>query len=562
MKKSFFKGKSKRTRLFSLITVLLIAGLLFLNIFVRSIGIQGLVYLDMTPEGFYTMTDKMEEVCRELLETKEGEEEKDIKIIFCTDPDYILRSTEARVTYFMSLALRNRFDNVTVETVNVQYNPTAVATYKTTSREEIKPTDVIISCGARYRIVSLDSFWISDTEGNSFSYNGEYKLATILASLTAINAPAAYFVTDHGETYYDPDSPDAPMSIETAYFADLLTECGLRIKTLSLSDPALERIPEDCALLIINNPTSDLRTDKDGYGTMSYVSEAEKIDRYLVNELGSLIVNKPYDSEPFPVLESLLSEWGIGFGEGLVKDDEREYSSPTDELYNLLGVYDTDNENYGSAFYGEYASLSSAPDMLFKESGYLYCTFSGGDSVPESGSYNTSRDFASFIGTTDKAIATAGRDDTAQTAAAGFKSLAAVAARTYLDGTTTENDFSYIFASNSEYFFSNEILGNASFSNYDIMRSVISNLSRTDRHVTIDLGGSSPNSTSYGGKQIVDMTLKDYAHDIYSPDGKEVVKTNRGFSESAQVWFTIIALIAPVSAFTVGCVVFIKRKFL
>ena len=562
MKKSFFKGKSKRTRLLSLATAALVIGLLFLNIFLRNIGIQKLIYLDMTPEGFYTLTDKMEEVCRELLLPKDGEDEKEIKIIFCTDRDYILRSTEMRATYFMALALRNIFDNVTVENVNIQYNPTAVSMYKTTSRQEIKPTDIIISCGSRYRIASSESFWISDTEGNDFSYNGEYKLATILASLTAINAPAAYFVTDHGETYYDPENPDAPMSLETAYFADLLTECGLRIKTISLSDPAIDRIPDDCALLIINNPTSDLRSDESGYNSMSYISEAEKIDRYLVNELGSLIVNKAYDSAELPILESLLSEWGIGFGEGLVKDDGREYSSPTDDLYNILGVYDTDEENYGSAFYGGYAGLSSAPDMLFKESGFIYCSFPEGDSIPESGSYNTSRDFASFIGTTDKAIATVSRDDTNQTAAEGFKSLAAVSARTYLDGNTTENDFSYIFAANSEYFFSNEILENASFANYDIMRSVINNLSRTDRHVTIDLGGSSPNSTSYGGKQLVDMTLKDYAHDIYSPDGTEVVKTNRALSSSARTWFFVLVLVAPVSALAVGSVVFIKRKFL
>ena len=560
MKKSFFKGKSKRTRLLSLLTVVLTALLLFLNIFLRQTGIQNLIYLDMTPEGFYTLTDKMEQTCAELLSEEDGE--KNIEIIFCTDPDYILRSTEMRVTYFMALALRNKFDNVSVKTVNVQYNPTAVSMYKTTSRQEIKPTDIIISAGQRYRIASSESFWISDTDGNDFSYNGEYKLATIIASLTAINSPVAYFVTDHGETYYDPQNPDSENSIKTAYFADLLIECGLSIKTLQLSDPTLERIPDDCALLIINNPKTDLKTDASGLGSMSYVSEAEKIDRYLVNELGSLIVNKAYDSDPLPVLESLLSEWGIGYGEGIVQDEDIEYSSPTDDLYNILGVYDTNEENYGSAFYGDYAKLSSAPDMVFKDSGYIYCSFPEGDSIPESGSYNTSRDFASFIGTTDRAIATVSRDDTRQTAAAGFKSLAAVSARTYLDGTTTENDFSYIFAAASEHFFSNDVLGNPSFANYDIMRSVITNLSRTDRHVSIDLGGSSPNSSSYGGKQLVDMTFRDSAYDIYSPDGTEVIKTNRGFTATARTWFTVIALIAPAGALVAGCIVFIKRKFL
>jgi hypothetical protein len=42
-----------------------------------------------------------------------------------------------------------------------------------------------------------------------------------------------------------------------ASFADLLTERGLNIKTLELS--AVDKIPDDCAVLIINNPQRILR---------------------------------------------------------------------------------------------------------------------------------------------------------------------------------------------------------------------------------------------------------------------------------------------------------------
>jgi len=49
------------------------------------------------------------------------------------------------VPYFMALAMDIRYDNLTVETCNITYNPTAVSQYKTTSRTKILPTDVIVS---------------------------------------------------------------------------------------------------------------------------------------------------------------------------------------------------------------------------------------------------------------------------------------------------------------------------------------------------------------------------------------------------------------------------------
>lgn len=560
MNRSFFKGRSRRTKIFTLITACLVVLVTALTPLIGRASLNARAYIDLTPERLYTISDRMDEVLHEIL-TPESEEVGEIEIIFCTDPDYIVKSTELRTTYFMALGIRNRFDNVSVKTVNLRYNPTAVSRFKTTSRQQINASDIIITYGQKYRIASAASFWTSDSSsGKLFSYNGEYKLANILASLTAINAPGAYFVTDHGESYYDAENPDSAMSIDNAYFADLLTERGLAIKTLKLSE--VDKIPEDCALLIINNPKTDLGTEPDEYGSFDYVSEAEKIDAYLVDRAGSLIVNKPYDSTPMPVLESLMREWGIGFGGGVVSDEERLYDSPTDDYLNVLGVYDKDDDSFGSAFYGDYAKLSSAPDMIFKDTGYVYCSFTTDEVTPEPGAYGTTRTYASFIGTTDGAIAIASPGSTEQTAGAGFKSLAAVSTRRFLDSDTAEDRFSYVFASNSEHFYSNEVLGNPSFANYDVMSSVITSLSRTDRYVTTDLGGTSLNSPSYGGKQLVDMELKNYAHNVYSPNAQDVVRTNRAFTETARGWFLAIAMIAPTAALVTGIVVFIRRKYL
>ena len=92
MKKSIFKGKSTRTKIFSVITIVGILLLFGINLGLTYLGGQRLIMADLTPEGFYTLSDKMLEVCHEILDPDENGEAKEIKITFCTDPDYLVAS--------------------------------------------------------------------------------------------------------------------------------------------------------------------------------------------------------------------------------------------------------------------------------------------------------------------------------------------------------------------------------------------------------------------------------------------------------------------------------------
>lgn len=553
MKKSIFKGKSTRTKIFSVITIVGLVLLLGINLGLTYLGGQKLIMADLTPEGFYTLSDKMLEVCHGILDPDESGNKKQIRITFCTDPDYLIASDKMRATYFMALSLQNKFDNVTVKTVNVALDPTAVSMYKTTSRDSIKASDVIFSYGAKYKIADATTFWTS----NNFSYNGEYRVASILASLTAINRPVAYFATDHGETYYDPENPDSDMSKSLGYFADLLNERGLAIDTLDIGEA--EKIPDDCALLIINNPTIDFLYDEDRLDEFGYVSDIEKLDRYLMGESGAIMLNKAYDVK-LDNLENFCLEWGISFGNSQVFD-------PDNALFTTLGgvsddsvfsgVYDSNEDNFGYAYYGGYASLTSAPKMVFSNTGYVYCSLDMSESMAESGNKFGSRNYAAFIGTSENAYNyTGGATDT------GVKTLIAAGVRRNLDSVSAENSLSYLFCTSSADFFSNDLLGNSSYANYDILASIVSDISRTDRYATIELGGLSMNSPSFGGKQTLSTELSDAPSKIYTWDGKEIVKVNKGISRAAIVIYTVLIMAVPVGIAVVGIVVFIKRKFL
>jgi hypothetical protein len=553
MKKSIFKGKSTRTKIFSVITIVGIVLLLGLNLGLTYLGGQRLFMADLTLEGIYTLSDKMLEVCHTMLDPDENGNAKTIKITFCTDPDYLIASDKMRATYFMALALRNKFDNVVVETVNVALDPTAVSMYKTTSRDNITSADVIFSYGAKYKIVDATAFWTSD----NFSYNGEYRVASIIASLLAIERPVAYFVTDNGASYYDPANPDSEMSISLGTFADLLNERGLDIKTLSLA--SVDAIPDDCALLIINNPTSDFVYDETRLDEFGYISDIEKIDRYLMRESAAVMFNKAYDVT-LPNFENYCKEWGVCFGNSQVYDGDNALfttiGGESDES-TFSGVYDTNEQNFGYAYYGGYSTLSSAPKMVFANTGYLYCSMDLSDTMIDPGNKFGSRNYAPFIGTSANAYHLVGSAKDV-----GEKTLIAAGVRKNLDSYTSENSIAYLFCSNSADFFSNELLGNTSYANYDVLASVISNISRTDRYATIELGGLSLNSPSFGGKQLASTTLSDTPSKVYSWDAKEIIKYNKGLSTTAITLYTIVVMSVPTAALALGVIVFIKRKYL
>ena len=94
------------------------------------------------------------------------------------------------------------------------------------------------------------------------------------------------------------------------------------------------------------------------------------------------------------------------------------------------------------------------------------------------------------------------------------------------------------------------------------MASVISNISRTDRYATSDLGGLTINSSSVGGKRCVSTSLSTDPIDILSADMTQIIGTKKGIGGGAIIAYTIIVMAVPVSILVLGIVMFIKRKFL
>ena len=576
MNKNPFAGKSTRTKIFTVISIVAILLVMVLNIWLSKYIVFGNAYVDLTPEGLYTLTSEMEDACEDVFGTIPGE----VEIIFCNDRDYLLDQTLTRVVYYMSLAIAKRFDNCSVDSININMNPTAVAKYRTTSLTQLTSNDIIITYtpygengelgdDSRYRIVSAENFWRIMSDGTVYSYDGEYQMMAYLLSLTLLERPAAYFVTGHGETYYDVTDPNNPINSKTGALVDLLHDRGFEVKNLNLAE--VDEVPEDCILLIINNPTEDFEYDPDKALSLAYVSETEKLDRFMTDERGSIMVSLDY-TKKLPNLEDFLAEWGIESTGYKVTDSANSVANLIEgDTSTLIADYNVDSESYAYQIYGDYVEMSSAPRFIVNNTGTLQTAFGIGQDANEPGSAKTHRIFTPFLYSSQESEAKAyvkyeGQASGSYSALAGKgqQVIAALGSRQTTDGDSGDMTFSYVFCAASADFFATEYLGNTSYANFDIVSSLVQNICRLDTLADSSLGGGNMNGDKMFGKVMLDTSIRaeDTSETFYNEDGSINQSYTRGLTAKRRNVIIMVIAAVPVMIAAAGVVVCIKRKYL
>ena len=533
---------------------------------VLSVGLAGLVsshslWLDLTPEGLYSLSDLMIAECSKI--------ERDITITFCDDPDHLMSGYMTRYVYVMAKELEQRFDNITVKTCNVTLNPTAVDRYRAVSSSSIPASSVIVSCGDQFRIYTASQFWISgtDSDGNSsglYSFNGEYKMATAFFSLSAIASPKAYFLINHGERYYAPDDEahaelraGAGQHEDLSAFYNLLLKAGLTVDYLDLTGK--RTVPDDCAVLIVNRPQTDL-----GGGDLYSFSdrtEAEVLDRYISEGNGAIMFFKDPDVSLLN-LEQFCEKWGISYIDGATVGRKLKTGETTDLV---RGVYNKDESTVAYSIYKTLASVVSSPDVVARGSGAVKLAWKESEGEL-SGNFLGKRLYADFLyaptkdpndphdyGSALYAIDGGGivSDDDQRYA------VAAISTRYWSDSYSLEKFYSYVFASASSDIISKENLENPAYGNADVFFSLVRYLARTDEYADLALGSESFNSENMGGKKLVTSKLSAAA---YTDSGSR--KSCAAFTRGDLVRISIFVFVPALAASVAGVVLWRRRRIL
>ncbi|MBO5898884.1 MAG: hypothetical protein J6R04_07725, partial [Clostridia bacterium] len=185
MKQLFSKGgRVTRASVSVVLTVLVLVAVLLFNLGFSALSSRGLWFADLT--GYervtktetevyemYTLTDDVIELLdgtfADLNATRQnkGEESVAVEIIFCDDPDNLMKNYYQRMIYLAALELQKQFsDTITVKNIDVYKNPSAVQRYKSNSYTTIYASTVIVSSGTEYRRLTPSSFFFTDSTTN------------------------------------------------------------------------------------------------------------------------------------------------------------------------------------------------------------------------------------------------------------------------------------------------------------------------------------------------------------------------------------------------------------
>ena len=322
------------------LSALVIAAVILINVGVGVLFSSRLWRLDETSEKIYTLDDSFKDYLQMTFDEVNASREEPVQvdIIFCNDPDMLKGTTSMRYVYYTALALQKAFpDTIHVSAVNIWSNPSAVDAYRTNSYSNIYQSNVIIASGSEFRVTSIDSYYVTDTDsGDVWAYHGEKKMVQSIMAVTKAESPICGITVNHGEPFASDEG-----KARYARLLEVVEDAGYEIVYLDL---ARDEIPENCRLLLTFDPQTDFRSE---YGSADSISEINKLDVFLENAY-SYLVFVDADTPELPNLEMFLEEWGISFGR--VTDAENAEDVIGNYRVSATSAVNSD----GTAVIGEY----------------------------------------------------------------------------------------------------------------------------------------------------------------------------------------------------------------
>lgn len=315
----------------------------------------------------YSLSGTTDELFAEAIEKG-----KKVKISFCMGEDEVsVHSTGSEVYTTVKNFAERYGDFIELDFINIitkqdeNGNLVNLSKYQKDmdgNENRILKTSIIFECGKNYRVITdnvtsagFATFFNLDSSLYVNSYNGEEVVAAMISWVLADEHKTAYFTQYHGET--------AEIS-----FSNLLVCAGYEVDTIDLRQ---NKVPDDCDLLVISNPTSDFEAAKEGSGV---IAELDKLEAYIERGGNILVTLDPY-VKGLPVLEGVLAKHGIKFSttelsDGRVVRNMIKESSEAIMLDGFTFVADYSEAKIGAEI-GETVSKYSDGKVILRDASAL-----------------------------------------------------------------------------------------------------------------------------------------------------------------------------------------------
>ena len=246
---------------------------------------------DLSSNQIYEISDTTKDYLAEL--------EQNVQLTVIAEPDKI----DSRISRFLEryVALS---DQITMETIDPVAYPSTLTEYK------CEENSIVVQCEGKEQsyTISFDDILVPDYYSSYYSgqnsytkFDGDGQLTSAIDAVVSSTSYQIYTLTNHGE---------AELGTQ---LTQRLTKSHFQTEEWSLLREG--NIPEDCAVLLINQPTKDLAKD-----------ELKLIRTYLKSG-GQVSLILPSQDFDHPNLDSLMKEYGLALTGGYAGDTQRYYTT-------------------------------------------------------------------------------------------------------------------------------------------------------------------------------------------------------------------------------------------
>ncbi len=218
--------------------------------------------------------------------------------------------------------LLNRYkdlsSHVKVEKKDPVVNPNFASQY---TSEKVYNNSLIITNGKKNQYVSYEDIYVTDytnyytTGETSTEFYGESAITSAIDYVTSDSLPKMYVLVGHGSASVD------------ASLANMITKQNIEVTSLNLLSSAA--VPEDCDVLMIYAPETDLSVD-----------EAAAITKYL-KAGGKLMLVTGYTKENMPNFDKVMAAYGTALKDGVVfEGSEKNYYRQQFLLFPNIGTHE------------------------------------------------------------------------------------------------------------------------------------------------------------------------------------------------------------------------------
>ena len=304
------------------VTAIVLAIIVVINLIIGQLPSK-LLNWDLSETGIFSVSDTSKELLKDL--------DKDVTVEVVAETGNI----DSRIEKFISI-YGDLSSKLKVSYVDPVLHPEILTKYG------ISANSVVVSCEetGKNQVISFSDIIVSQQNYYGYSSESEFdaegQLTSAVAAVTSDNDKKIYLLRGHGESAISQE------------LGELLTKNSMTTSNLNLLETA--SVPDDCDLLIINNPTSDLGTD-----------EYTELHNYLYQGGNVLLLRGVTDKE-LTNFNELMEDYGMTMVNSYIGDRDRYYQRAQSAFYffPMITSNDTNVETTSSILVGAVAGMTAS----------------------------------------------------------------------------------------------------------------------------------------------------------------------------------------------------------